>query len=247
MTRRVIGLTLMALFSHGVSAASAQICPAPLGEARRLVLVTTETMDSTPAMMQWFERASARDKWRASGGAEPALVGRAGIAWAPAFRQFARPGEPVKFEGDKRTPAGVYPIGGTFGTEPSTRPSHISVTNDTVCVDDPDSPEYNKIVSRAHVGPKVHAENMSKALPMYRHGLLIDYPTDAAAKAGSCIFIHVWRSPTKGTGGCVSMPEARLLALQDFVEGGSAVVAIVPRHALGRLSNCLPQTMAMKR
>ena len=144
------------------------------------------------------------------------------------------PGEPIKVEGDKRAPAGVYPIGGTFGTVPSSRPGHIQVTDDTVCVDDPDSPAYNTITSRAVVGPKVHAENMSKALPMYRRGLLVDYPTDVAAKAGSCIFIHVWRSPTRGTGGCVSMPEERVMALQDFAEGGGAVLAIMPRHALGR-------------
>jgi hypothetical protein len=43
------------------------------------------------------------------------------------------------------------------------------------------------------------------------------------------------------------MPEERLVALQDFVEGGGAVLAIVPRHALGRFSGCLPQTSGVKR
>jgi hypothetical protein len=57
---------------------------------------------------------------------------------------------------------------------------------------------------------------MGKILPMYRRGLLVDYPTNIAARAGSCIFIHVWRAPDRGTGGCVSMPEARLEALQDL-------------------------------
>ena len=88
---------------------------------------------------------------------------------------------------------------------------------------------------------------MSKILPMYRRGLMVDYPTNIAAKAGSCIFIHVWRAPDKGTGGCVSLPEARLEALQDFVEDGGAVLAIIPRPALGRLGTCLPQAIAMKR
>jgi L,D-peptidoglycan transpeptidase YkuD (ErfK/YbiS/YcfS/YnhG family) len=229
------------------SSAFGQACPAALNGAKRLVLVTTETMDTTPATMQWFERTSAAEPWRALGAPEPALVGRAGMAWAPAFRQFARPGEPIKAEGDKRAPAGVYPIGGTFGTVPSSRPGHLQVTEDTVCVDDLDSPAYNTITSRALIGPKVHAENMSKALPMYRHGLLVNYPTDVAAKAGSCIFIHVWRSPTRGTGGCVSMPEERVMALQDFTEGGGAALAIMPRQALGRLRGCLPQTVAAKR
>ena len=60
------------------------------------------------------------------------------------------------------------------------------------------------------------------------------------AQAGSCIFIHVWRSPTTGTAGCVAMPEPRVEALQDFAAGG-AVLAILPRGALDRLAGCLPK------
>jgi L,D-peptidoglycan transpeptidase YkuD (ErfK/YbiS/YcfS/YnhG family) len=244
MFGRAIAVALAGLLVP--SLALGQACPAALNEAKRLVLITTDGMDSTSATAQWFERPSGKEKWRAHGAPEPALVGRSGIAWSPMFRNLARAGEPIKVEGDKRAPAGVYPIGGTFGTIPSSRAGHIQVTDDTVCVDDPDSPAYNTITSRALVGLKVHAENMSKLLPMYRHGLLVEYPTDTAAKAGSCIFIHVWRSPTKGTGGCVALPEERLVALQDFIEGGGAVLAILPRHALGRLRDCLPQMMAMK-
>jgi L,D-peptidoglycan transpeptidase YkuD (ErfK/YbiS/YcfS/YnhG family) len=75
---------------------------------------------------------------------------------------------------------------------------------------------------------------------MYRRGLLVNYPTDAGKRAGSCIFIHVWRSPTTGTAGCVSMPEPRVEALQDFAANG-AVVAILPRAALDRMPGCVPQ------
>ena len=222
-------------------AAAALIC------ACAAVMIGKSLTPRYAATAQLFERASAHDKWHALAAPEPAVVGRAGMAWAPAFRHLARAGEPIKFEGDKRAPAGVYPINGTFGTEPSSRPGHIRVTDDTVCVDDPDSPAYNTITSRVTAGPKIHFENMSKALPMYRHGLLVDYPTDIAAKAGSCIFIHVWRSPTRGTAGCVALPEERVKALQDFAEGGNAVLAIIPRAALSRLANCLPLAMAMKR
>ena len=116
MDRRAIAVLLAGLFFP--SLAFGQACPAALNEAKRLVLVTTETMDSTPATAQLFERASVNDTWRALGASEPAVVGRAGLAWAPMFRHLARPGEPVKVEGDKRAPAGVYPIGGTFGTAP---------------------------------------------------------------------------------------------------------------------------------
>jgi L,D-peptidoglycan transpeptidase YkuD (ErfK/YbiS/YcfS/YnhG family) len=219
--------------------ASAQTCPGPLTGARRLVLVTAETMNTKVATMRLFERATPVAPWRAVGRPEPAMIGRAGMAWSHFFRQLARPREPIKVDGDQRAPAGIYSIGRSFGTVASSRANHLQVTPDTVCVDDPGSPAYNTIASRARLGPKVRAENMSRTLPMYRRGLLVDYPTDADRRAGSCIFIHVWRSSSTGTGGCVALPEPRVEALQEFA-GDSAALAILPQAALTRLRGCLP-------
>ncbi len=103
------------------------------------------------------------------------------------------------------------------------------------------SPAYNTITTRDRIAPKVSVENMSRMLPMYRRGIAVDYPSDARAKAGSCIFIHVWRDPKTPTAGCVAMPESRVEALQEFVEPG-AVIAIMPSVALDRLPGCLPET-----
>jgi L,D-peptidoglycan transpeptidase YkuD (ErfK/YbiS/YcfS/YnhG family) len=223
-----------------ISSARAQSCPAPLADARRLVLVTTQTMNDMTASMRLYERASPAEPWRPRDAAEPALIGRAGMGWSKFFLRLARRGEPIKIEGDKRAPAGIYSIGRSFGTVASSRADHLHVTPDTICVHDLASPAYNKIASRARLGPAVRAENMSRILPMYRRGLLVDYPTDAKNQAGSCIFIHVWRSPAAGTAGCVALPEPRVEALQEFAEGG-AVLAILPRGALDRLPGCLPQ------
>jgi len=245
LARRFATPVLAALLASTPAAAS-EACPEPLRGALRLVLVTTEGMNSMPATAQLFERAAPGDAWRVRGRPGPALVGRAGLAWGLGFHDLARAGEPVKVEGDKRAPAGVYRLGASFGTLASTRPGYLRITGDTVCVDDPSSPAYNTITSRAAVGPQVRAENMIRMLPMYRRGLVVEYPTDAAARGGSCIFIHVWRSPTRGTAGCVAMPEERVMALQDFAEGGAAL-AILPRLALARLAGCLPQATAKPR
>jgi len=225
--------------AHSVAAARAQSCPAPLANAKRLVLVTAPTMNELAATMRLYERASAGEPWRAVSDAEPATIGRTGMGWSQFFLKLARRGEPIKVEGDKRAPAGIYSIGRSFGILASSRPNYLHVTPDTICVHDPSSPAYNTIASRARLGP-VPAENMSRALPMYRRGLLVNYPTDGRKQAGSCIFMHVWRSPTTGTAGCVAMPEPRVEALQDFAADG-AVLAILPRNALDRLPGCLPK------
>jgi len=229
-----------AVLAHQTPAARAQSCPAPLADARRMVLVTAPTMNEVAATMRLYQRASASEAWRAFGAAEPAMIGKAGMGWSPFFARLAEPGEPLKVEGDKRAPAGIYSIGRSFGILASSRPNYLQITPDTICVHDPSSPAYNTIASRSRLGPAVRAETMSKALPMYRRGLLIDYPTDARKKAGSCIFIHVWRSPTTGTAGCVAVPEPRVEALQDFAADG-AVLTILPRAALDRLPGCLPK------
>ena len=222
------------------SQSQSQSCPAPLAAARRLVLVAAKSMNEPAAGMALYERASPTEPWRALGPSEPVMLGRGGVGWSQFFRRYARAGEPVKVEGDKRAPAGFYRIGRSFGTVPSSRPGHIGVTDDTVCVYEPSSPHYNRIVSREVAGPDVRVENMSRMLPMYRRGLVVDYPTDGRARAGSCIFIHVWRTPTTGTAGCVAMPEPRIEALQDFAAAG-AVIAILPQQALGRFAACLPK------
>jgi len=76
-------------------------------------------------------------------------------------------------------------------------------------------------------------------VPEYRRGLLVDYPTNRAAKGGSCIFIHVRKPGAPGTAGCVALAEPEVERLQAFSAGG-AVLAIVPKPALGRFAGCLP-------
>jgi L,D-peptidoglycan transpeptidase YkuD (ErfK/YbiS/YcfS/YnhG family) len=215
---------------------SAWACPPELQDARRLVLVTAHTMISISAKVRLYERDSTELPWRMVHPAEPAVVARSGLGWGANFVDFARAGEPRKAEGDMRTPAGIYPVGAPFGFAPSGRQRYIEIRKgETVCVDDPSSPAYNTITSRAKVGRNTHVEDMG-GVELYRRGMVVDYPTVAA---GSCIFIHVWRSNRKGTAGCVALPEERVSAIQDFSEPG-AVVAIVPEAAAPRFAGCLP-------
>jgi L,D-peptidoglycan transpeptidase YkuD (ErfK/YbiS/YcfS/YnhG family) len=219
-------------------AASAQTCPEPLASARKLVLVTPETWTSSTGDVQRFTRASAKENWQADGGPVGALVGLRGVGWSTAFRRLAQAGEPVKQEGDARAPAGFFRIGRSFGFAPASLPGYLQLQPDTVCVSDPRSPAYNTITSRNIVGPETRAENM-RNVSIYRRGLLIDYPTDAKNRGGSCIFIHIRRLGAKGTSGCVAVPEDDVAHLQNFAVGG-AVLAIVPKPVLARFAGCLP-------
>lgn len=219
-------------------AAWAQSCLEPLASARRLVLVVADTPSSTTATVERFERDTPNAPWQLSGGAASAIIGHQGLGWAYAFRGFARNGEPVKVEGDKRAPAGFYKIGRSFGFTVSDRANYMRITEGTTCVDDLSSRAYNTITTRAEVGSKVHGENMWR-VPEYARGLLVEYPTNRKARAGSCIFIHLQLPGKTGTSGCVALLEPQLEAVQDFAADG-AVLAVLPRQALGRFKGCLP-------
>jgi L,D-peptidoglycan transpeptidase YkuD (ErfK/YbiS/YcfS/YnhG family) len=216
----------------------AQSCPAPLDAANRLVLAVAATMNNNTATMRRFERPSPQAPWRLLGGPESALIGHKGLAWAYTFRRFAAAGEPTKVDGDKRSPAGFFRLGKRFGFSPARWPDYLHIVPGTVCVDDPASPAYNTVTSRGQVGWRVHGENMWH-VKAYRRGIIVDYPTNREARAGSCIFIHLRLPDATGTSGCLALPEPQLKTLQNFAQGG-AVLAVLPRQALARFKGCLP-------
>lgn len=220
------------------SSAAAQSCPEPVASARRLVLVTADGLSTSTAKVRLYERPTADAGWRPAGPVMPAIVGRNGMAWAFPFRALAAPTEPVKTEGDKRAPAGFFRLTGSLGQVASDRPGYVHLEPGTVCVDDPASPAYNTITTRAKVGWRVSGENMWR-IPHYRHGLLVDYPTSRTRRGGSCIFIHLRMPGASSTSGCVALEEPALLAIEQFAASG-AVLAILPAQARRRLGACLP-------
>ena len=223
------------------SSTFAQTCPALMRTTSRLIVVTVPTLTSPLGTLRLFERRQSDAGWSVVGAAEAVTLGSRGVAWGRAFRYLAANDEPIKVEGDKRSPAGIYAIGRPFGFAQSQLAGYLRLQPDSVCVEDPSSAAYNTITSEKTLGP-VGAQHMG-AITRFRHGLMIDYPTDAANRAGSCIFIHIQKTdPTSGTAGCLNLPENRVAALQKFANKHPTVLALIPESALGRLGECLPST-----
>src|SRR5215218_8110339 len=86
----------------------------PLDGARQMVLVVTPAWDSTSGTLRRYVRESDADSWRAIGGVVPIVVGRTGVAWDDVQVRPAA-GEPVKREGDGRSPAGAFALDTAFG------------------------------------------------------------------------------------------------------------------------------------
>jgi L,D-peptidoglycan transpeptidase YkuD (ErfK/YbiS/YcfS/YnhG family) len=215
-------------------------CPTTLAQATRLALVVTPSMQSVAATLRRFERSTPGAAWHEVGRAEPTVVGKGGLGWGWTFANDAKPGEPAKHEGDMRAPAGFYPLGRSFGLMPAGFAGYLwLVPEKSFCVDDARSADYGAIVPHAPAGKAVSGEKMC-TVPLYRRGLTIDYPLNRAEKAGSCVFVHVWRSPRSGTAGCVALAEDNVKALQEWAKPGTAVIGILPTTAFQRFAACLP-------
>lgn len=213
----------------------------PLAGTTHLIVVETDGFNDSQARLVTFQRAEDGKPWQAVGEPQPVTLGRAGIGWGHTFRHLARDGEPIKREGDKRAPAGIFPLGQPFGLIASDLPGYMQLAeNRHFCVDDPKSPHYSRIVPTDSAGQGTSGERMWE-IDLYQHGLVVEYPTSAQARSGSCIFLHVWKQPGTPTAGCVAMAPDAMQHLQRWVNGAQrAAIAILPATARGRLKLSLP-------
>ena len=196
-------------------------------------------MNSSKATLQLFERSSKDAAWTSVTQGEPVMVGTNGLAWGYTFTGYKLEGEPEKHEGDKRTPAGFFALGPSFGFKPSKRKGHIQIQKgETICVEDTASPYYNTITTRSAIGapPEAKMDEMGKT-SLFRNGIFVQYASDAASARGSCILMHVWKTPTTTTKGCVALPEARVRVMLRFAAKG-AVLGVLPETARERFPGC---------
>lgn len=230
MIRRAAAAVILTLAA--VSPAAAE--RGPLFGAEQLVLVIAETDSSARAALAAFDRTAAGWEERASW---PVVIGRSGLAWGLGIHRAADrvPGEPVKHEGDGKSPAGAFVIGRAFGYPPRdsvrTGLPYIQSTPDIIWIDDPASPAYNRVLDLRNAGlgrPALPShERMLRDDLLYRYVVVIEHNTTAPIPgAGSCIFLHVWRGPDAPTAGCTAMGEADMRALLGWLDAAKRPVIV---------------------
>jgi hypothetical protein len=213
------------------STASAQkMDQQPLRSSLQLVAVTTPDWIAVEGRLQRYDRTKPGKHWKKVGDPITIVVGKKGNGWGRGLIPPDGAGpislqDPVKKEGDGRSPAGVFRLTQAFGysAEPPAglKLPYIPLTPTVECVDDPGSQFYNRIVDRATIpSPDWHSsEHMASEGGAYVWGVVIDQnPTPAAAFAGSCVFLHVWAGRGQGTSGCTAMPQDQLEPILTWLE-----------------------------
>ncbi len=189
----------------------------PLEGSEQLVLVVSQTENAHKGVLHAFDRDG--DTWRFNFSC-PVVIGKNGMAWGRGHynERLIEDDEPVKVEGDGRTPKGVYDIIQAFGYPPpeSVRIKfpYTQITPDLICIDDVSSDLYNVITSEKmwEDGEKIPShENLLRNDDLYKYLIQIDYNPEKIKGAGSCILFHIWEDEDSYTAGCTAMSEASML------------------------------------
>ena len=207
-----------------------------LQDSRQHLLVVTEApdriqgflyrMESSPDSRSPAPDAAAaphRGSWRQVGPPVPVVVGRSGVG--------------PKTEGDGRAPRGVFPLGPVFGYAPEPPPGvrlpYLGMVPGTLCVDDPASASYNLVFdpdtlpgARDWTSAEAMRRDLAHGDDLYRFGVIVQYNPHQVPGAGSCIFLHLWRSPDSPTAGCTAMTEEDLLEILRWLDPEAAPLLV---------------------
>ena len=232
----ILVLLLLPAGTFAVSAAPAASSKNPFAGSTQLIVVTTSNWDAVQGQLQRFERTTARKRWRPVGEPIPIVVGRNGLGWGIGLAAASDPNlrvssDPVKKEGDGKSPAGIFDLGTVFGYSAQPLPGlnvpYLALTESIECVDDVNSKYYNRIVDRSAVAADWNSsEHMRDTGESYRWGIVVDFNGTAATRnqnppqpgGGSCVFLHIWHDQNPGTAGCTAMTQTDLETLLTWLD-----------------------------
>jgi D-alanyl-D-alanine dipeptidase len=196
-----------------------------VSSSRQCIVVVAENWTSTTGVLRSFERRASKEGWKELGSGIPVVLGKKGLGLGRGLVRLNFGAAPIKKEGDDKAPAGIFRLTSAFGYAPARSASwvklpYLALTKKIEGVDDPKSRYYNKLVDRSRVA-KVDwssAEKMRRDDVLYKWGVVVDHNPAAIAGAGSCIFLHIWKSPSAPTAGCTAMPEKDLVRLIRWLD-----------------------------
>ena len=224
MLRRMERATLVVGFILIVHLSATMVVAQVPSRTRQILVVTTKDWDAREGSAQRLEIQGT--KFEKIGLPFPVVVGKTGLAWGlginPADLVIAD--GPVKKEGDKKSPAGVFDLPSAFGyaAEPpgKTLLPYFPLTTVSECVDDSNSRHYNELLDGSKVTKDwTSSEQMLRNDNLYRWGVFVSHNwRPAKPGAGSCIFLHIWEGPSQGTVGCTAMQEENIRMLLGWLD-----------------------------
>lgn len=200
-----------------------------------------DTWDSMTGQM-WLLDRDSDGKWKIKHGPWRVIYGKSGLAWGIGLHPLQKGLQ--KVERDRRAPAGVFKIGTVYSNKD--RPlkgaekwPFYHVTAADAWIDDPELPDYNKIirVDLKNPPPWFEKQRMKIEDRTYTWRLLIEhnYPNPVPGM-GSAIFFHFQRGENVPSAGCTVMPDAQMETLLRWLRPeGKPVLVQLPKAEYRRL------------
>lgn len=228
-------MKVVALFAYFFWVSVLAAFELPKGSSQCVVGVA-DGWDSSHVTLSYFEKKGGQ--WQQIGDEWKGRLGSKGLVWGRGIH--ANPsGSTLKKEGDGRSPAGVFDLGGVWGSHKSVKKHakmfYHQVTSRDLWVEDGNSKYYNQFITLDHE-PKTAWEKKAQMVQNdYPHSLKMfiahnAYP-NIVANGGSSIFFHIWRREgAAATAGCTTMVEDKLRWLIATVDPGRRpLYVLLPR------------------
>jgi len=192
--------------------------------SKQLMVVLTNNWDALQGRLYAFKKQ--RGKWVLQF-SNKVVVGSKGLGLGDGIIPLTSTidGAPVKHEGDKKSPAGIFSIGTAFGYAPARqvrwiKNPYICAFDTLICVDDVHSRAYNTLVSKDTAKTDYNSfEYMHRNDNYYKWGLFINHNSGSTVPGdGSCIFMHIWENADTGTVGCTAMTEKNVLRILHWID-----------------------------
>ena len=185
-------------------------------DSSQCIVAIADNWNSSTATLSFHEKKDG--KWVATQKPWSARLGKSGLAWGRGIHPLPS-GATLKKEGDMRSPAGVFDLGGAWGNDAKIKKHpklfYRQVTSRDLWVEDPESPQYNRNIILDHEPASAWEKKQQMKQNDYPHSLKLfiahNAPPRVVPGGGSSIFFHIWRGGgSKPTAGCTTMSEERL-------------------------------------
>ncbi len=209
-----------------------------LFSSQQIILVVADDFNSSTAKLSCYEDANIICK------DIKINLGKNGLGWGLGEYKFPYDltNEPLKFEGDKKAPAGIFKLTKIFGYQKNQnfKMPYLYTSDKLICVDDSQSPKYNTLVLAQ--GDEKSFEYMKRKDNLYALGIVVAHNQHATPKRGSCIFIHIQKGENKATAGCTSMQEKDLKKIINWLDKEKNPILIqIPKKYLKEVTKHYPK------
>lgn len=185
---------------------------------RQMIVVSSSSWEATEGHLSCWETAPS--KWQVVKESLPVSLGKSGMGWGRGLHVSDLAG-PQKREGDMRSPAGVFDLKLGFSNQPiQISFPFLLIKEEWECIDDVHSKFYNQFVKGSEVVKDWNSsEKMHLQEGLYDRGIVIEHNRDPAlAGFGSCLFMHIWRSPGAPTAGCTGLSQENLEGILSWLD-----------------------------